>query len=83
MNQASPHAIDTVFAQANPRETEVLILQVLEPAYAHGHALAYAPEVLQIMEEERENGKNLLARASVRERIQVKACQDISCFFLP
>jgi hypothetical protein len=48
----SQAAIDTVSAQANPRETEVLILHVLEPAYAHGHTLAYVPEVRQIMEEE-------------------------------
>jgi len=42
----------------------MLILHVLEPAYAHGHTLGYVPEVLQIMEEEGENGKDLLARAS-------------------
>jgi hypothetical protein len=50
--------------QANPRDTEVRVLHVLEPIYTHGYNLGYIPEASQILEEEREKAKGLLARAS-------------------
>jgi len=64
----SQAAIEAVIAQANPRDTEVRVLHVLEPIYTHGYNLGYIPEASQILEEERENAKGLLARASQKLR---------------
>lgn len=60
----SQAAIDTFIAQANPKETEVRFLHVLEPIYTHGQTLGYFPDASRILAEESENAKALLARAS-------------------
>ena len=62
----SQAAIDTLIAQADPRETEVRVLHVLEPipSYFRGQTWGYVPEASQVLEEERKEAEGLLARAS-------------------
>ncbi len=62
----SQAAMDTLTAQANPSETEVRVLHVLEPlpSYPHGQTWGYVPEASQILEEQRQEAEGLVARAS-------------------
>jgi len=66
----SQTAIGTLIAQANPRETEVRVLHVLEPnpRYPRGQTWGYVPEASQVLEEQRQEAEGLVARASQRLR---------------
>lgn len=62
----SQAAIEVVMAQARPRETEVRVLNVIEPVpvYSDGHAWGYEPEASQVLGEQRKEAEGLVARAS-------------------
>jgi nucleotide-binding universal stress UspA family protein len=66
----SQAAIKAVMTQARPRETEVRILHVIEPLpiYPDGQAWGYGSEASQVLEEQREEAKGLVARASQKLR---------------
>jgi len=62
----SQAAVDKLIAEANPRETEVRVLHVLEPnpRYPRGQTWGYVPEASQVLEEQRQEAEGLVARAS-------------------
>lgn len=62
----SQSALEAVMAQAKPKETDLRILHVIEPApvYADGQAWGYGLESAEVLEEEREQAQGLLARAA-------------------
>jgi len=66
----SQAAIETVMAQAKPKETEVRVLHVIEPVpiYPDGLAWGYSSEAAQIPEEQRKEAEGLMARASQKLR---------------
>jgi nucleotide-binding universal stress UspA family protein len=62
----SAAAIRAVAAQNKPDQTEVRILNVIEPLslYPDGQAWGYGSENTQVLEEQREQATGLVARAS-------------------
>ena len=68
----SEAAIEAVIRQAIPQETEVKVLQVIEPIpiYPDGQAWGYGPEASQVLEEQRKEAEGLVARAgqTLREK---------------
>ena len=68
----SEAAIEAVIRQAIPQETEVKVLQVIEPIpiYPDGQAWGYGPEASQVLDEQRKEAEGLVTRAgqTLREK---------------
>jgi nucleotide-binding universal stress UspA family protein len=69
-SEFSQAAIKAVMNQARPKETEVRVLHVIEPLplYPDGQAWGYGSEDSQVLEEQREEAKGLLRKASQQLR---------------
>jgi len=68
----SEAAIEAVIRQTTPQETEVRVLHVIEPIpiYPEGQAWGYSPDASQVLEEQRKEAEELVARAdqTLREK---------------
>jgi nucleotide-binding universal stress UspA family protein len=68
----SEAAVEAVIRQATPQETEVRVLHVIEPIpiYPDGQAWGYGPEASQVLDDQRKEAEELVARAgqTLREK---------------
>ena len=76
----SEAVVEAVIRQATPQETEAKVLHVIEPIpiYPDGQAWGYGPGASQVLEEQRKEAEELVARAgqTLREK-NFKVMTDI------